>query len=115
MKKLILLLSLLALPVMGQLKTNLTLSWDYPPTSQSTTITFYVFSSADISVPMSNWNYVAWVACVPGISNYMIPVMAGAKPVWFTAGASNLTGYAPFPGAAECPPAPRSDVILRVR
>lgn len=115
MKKLILLLSLLSLPVYGQIRTNLNLVWDYPPQSQSTTITFYVFTSQDITVPTSNWTFYASTPCVVGVSNYMVPVTAGTASKWFTAGASNLTGFSPFPSAAECPPVPRSDVLLRVR
>lgn len=103
----------LALNCQGQLRSNLFLSWDYPPQSLSTSLTFYVFTTPDITAP--NWTFYAATSCVMGVSNYTVPITAGVSSKWFTGGASNLSGMSSFPSAVECPPLPRSDVLLRVR
>ncbi len=115
MKKLILLPFLMVLPAFGQVRTNLIGAFDYPPSSCSTTITFHWFFSTDLSVPVTNWLHLSQEPCQIGKTNYTVQLMVQPGAGWITAGASNLTGMALFPGAAEIPPLLRSDVLLRVK
>lgn len=115
MKKLILLLPLLSMTAFGQVKTNVTGIFNYPPSACSTTITFHWFFSSDLSIPATNWMHLSQENCQIGKTNYTVQLMVEPGAGWITAGASNLTGMVLFPGAAEIPPSLRSDVILWVR
>lgn len=115
MKTLILILSLLALPVFGQLRTNLTLYFDYPAQACSTNITFHYFSSSNLSIAVSNWNWEGSQPCDLNHTTYLWPVTVLPHSVWWTVCASNIEGTAFFPSAAEVPPLLRSDVFLLLK
>lgn len=115
MKETAALLLLSAACALGQLRTNVSASFDYPPSACSTTITFHWFYSDSLSVPQTNWPHLSHEQCQVGKTNYSVQLAVMPGSVWVTAVASNLTGVAPFPGAAEVPPQLRSDTILRVR
>lgn len=115
MKNLILFLSLLALPASGQgiLRSNVTLFWDYPPT---TNISFFIKGSPDATAPVSGW---AVKAAVMGTTNAATPttvtVDLAPQEYFFVCVASNFWGVSNPSNVASTPPPPRSDVSLGVR
>lgn len=113
-----LILSALPLIGLGQVpiaRTNVLVTFDYPPSALSTTIVFHYFSTTNLSVPVSNWTWRASEPCAVGKTNYGLWFTVEPHSQWFTAGASNVSGMALFPGAAELPSNPRSDSLLLVR
>lgn len=95
----------------GQLRDSITLEWEYPPEELTTNLTFYVYASTNLSTPLTNWPKVATVS---GTNlSVVIPMTAQAR--YFVMTSSNLWGEANFSAVASAPPAPRSDVKLKLR
>lgn len=115
MNKLILLACLLALNAQGQLRTNVTLVWDYP-VSETTNIWFFVRGTNAISSWSSNWPVIAVVA---GAENFSTPTTVtfplAPQKYFFVCQASNYWGLSDPSNVAAVPSPPRSDVLLRAR
>jgi hypothetical protein len=109
MKKLILLLSLLALPAFGQIRTNVTLTWDYfwPDV---TNMEFRVYQTTNASSPKP---WALYRAIPAGVTNADVAVMASQQYFYVTA--TNLLGESDPSNIALCPAPPRSDTTLRVK
>jgi hypothetical protein len=109
MKKLILLLSLLAMPAFGQTRTNVTLVWDYfwPDVTNTE---FRVYQTTNASSPKP-WQFHRTVPA--GVTNVNVAVMASQQYFYITA--TNLLGESDPSNIALCPSPPRSDTTLRVR
>jgi hypothetical protein len=109
MKKLILLMSLLALPAFGQIRTNVTLTWDYfwPDV---TNMEFRVYQTTNVSSPRP-WQFHRTVPA--GVTNADVAVMASQQYFYVTA--TNLLGESDPSNIALCPAPPRSDTTLRVK
>lgn len=112
MMRTLILFLLASLSAQAQPLSNLIARFNYPLGSCSTTITFHWFMSSDLSIPRTNWTHVGMEQCVVGKTNYDLPVIVTPSSKWIYAGASNITGMVPFPGAAEVPPQLRSDVTV---
>lgn len=64
-------------------KTNVTLVWDYPATELNTNLTFKLYSSTNITVPLTNWPVAT---NVPGtITNVTLPIQPGMTFYFVTA------------------------------
>lgn len=109
MKKLILLLSLLAMPVFGQVRTNVTLVWDYYWPDVTNTA-FRIYQATNASAPMP-WKLIGTTAT--GMTNVEMPVKTQMQ--WFYVTATNLLGESDPSNIALCPAPPRSDTTLRVK
>jgi len=95
----------------GQLRDSITIEWEYPPEELSTNLTFYVYSSTNVSTPLTNWPRLATVTG----TNLSVTVPMTAQARYFVMTSSNYWGQAAFSAVASTPPAPRSDVKLKLR
>lgn len=115
MKKLILLFWLIALPALGQLRTNVTLAWDYPE-SELTNVSFFIRGTNVLAPSAASWPVIA---VVEGTSNLPTPttvtIPLTPQSFFFVCQASNYWGLADPSNIAAVPSPPRSDVLLRVR
>jgi len=109
MKKLILLLSMLALPAFGQIRTNVTLFWDYRWPDVTNT-EFRVYHTTNASSPKP-WPF--YRAIPVGVTNADVAVMVNQQYFYVTA--TNLLGESDPSNIALCPAPPRSDSTLRVK
>jgi hypothetical protein len=106
----------------------ITLTWTYanspPPDS------FVLFSSANVTTPLSNWTAIAQIACpIVGtnintnlaytnyvaalVTNYSLSVAPGQ--MYFSMAASNIWGLSPFSNVIGLPPGPGNVLGLGVK
>ena len=110
MKKLILLLfstQLLAAPPSG----NVTLLWDYPLAERTPDISFKLYHSTNITIPLTNWVCITNVASTA--TNINVKVTPGVN--FFTLTASNFWGESDFSNVAATPAMPRSNINITIK
>lgn len=90
--------------------TPITLAWNYPTNELSTNLTFRLYHSTNITVPLTNWTVITNIAGTN--TSVSLPVLPGAH--FFALTASNFWGESDFSNVASTPPAPRSDVNLSI-
>jgi hypothetical protein len=88
---------------------RVTVEWDYP-SNDVPTMTFNVYHSTNISLPVANWPKLA---SVQGATRVPLTVTPG--PNYFVCTASNFWGESDFSNVASTPGTPRSDINLKVR
>ena len=99
------------------------IAWDYPTNDVKDDLTFYVFMSTNLAVPMSNWTAVATVVATNTSrtligTNFTFEAPLNLQPAqsFFVAIASNqFWGKSDFSSVASTPPVPRSDISLQIR
>ncbi len=116
--------AIVCLGVPGQLRTTVTIAWDYPINGLSTQMQFKVYASTNILTSVSTWPVVAsiwWTntsgTTVVGTNNHYIyqatfPTLPAQ--MYFAVTASNWWGESDFSAVAQTPVPPRSDVRLRI-
>jgi hypothetical protein len=108
MKKIILSLMLTGMAAFsaGPAPQNVTLTWSAPspyPASLLSGITYEVFQSTDLTVPMTNWTIVATLTNQPQTNlQAILPVTPGAY--FWALRPRNFWGPAPFSNVASTPP-----------
>lgn len=87
---------------------NIILAWDtYPAAELTPDLTFKLYTSTDISVPLANWTVIR---TVPGTNTQVtISVIPGRQFFYLTA--SNFWGESDPSGVLGLPPAPRQGVL----
>jgi hypothetical protein len=106
----------------------ITLAWTYtnspPPDS------FVLFSSTNLTTPLSNWTAIAQIACpivatnidanlmltnytLALVTNYSLTIAPGR--MYFTLCASNIWGLSPFSNVIGLPPVPGNPLGLGVK
>lgn len=109
MKKLFLFLPLMVISLRAQALVPVTLAWDYPP-AELTNITFKVYHSTSIALPLTNW-----VVLTNAISTNQVQVSIAPGVHFFSVTASNFWGESTFSNIASTPALPRSDANLKVQ
>lgn len=111
MKALIALLFLLlplgakaAVPTTPQL---VILAWDYPTNELRAELSFKLYTSTNLAVPMTNWLVLTNVAG----TNLAAAVRIEPGEHFFTLTASNFWGESDFSNVASVPPLPKSGAI----
>ena len=89
---------------------NVTLSWDYPAAELSTNLTFKVYGSSDITVPMTSWTVLTNM--VGTNTSVSLKITPGA--FFFVMTSSNRWGESPFSNVASTPPLPRASTNLNI-
>jgi hypothetical protein len=107
MKKLILLLLLVALPSLAALRTNVTLVFDYPVNELSTNLTFKFYSSTNAAAPLASWTLFAAVPATN--TTYTFPLQPQQR--FFFVTASNYWAESDPSSVASTPVPPRSGVL----
>ena len=114
----LLLLVCLLLTVAGSVNTNpqpITLAWDYPTNAVNYTLdtnnTFFLFQSADLTVPLTNWVSVTNVVG----TNRQVTIIVQPRQLFFYVAASNFWGLSPPSNVALTPPIPQQGDNLSVR
>lgn len=102
---------LFAVTVIGQLRTNVVLEFDYPATELSTNLTFKVYSTTNITQPVTNWPVLLTVVG----TNASITIPMTAQQRFFVITASNYWGEGNFSAVAQTPPPPRDLVQVRLK
>ncbi len=92
----------------GQMRTNATLRWTYPTNELSTNLLFKLYSTTNISSPVSTWPL--FVTVMGTNTQVTIPIVTEQR--FFTMTASNWHGESVFSNVASIPPPPRSDEQL---
>lgn len=102
---------LMAFTFGASLRQSITLYWTYPQSELSTNLTFNIYSSTDVGVPVPSWPLFTNVS---GLStNITVPLTPQARFFYVTA--SNLWGESPPSNVASTPNPPRSDSALGIR
>lgn len=106
--KILIAFALLALPLSAQLKSNLNFTVTYPVSA--TGVTFYVYGSTNVAVPVDQWPMLYTATT----TNFIRPCQLG--PTWFfSAKASNEIGLSDFSMVAPVQAGPRSDSSLSAK
>jgi hypothetical protein len=92
----------------GVMRTNLTLRWDYPANELSTNLTFKIYSTTNLSLPVTNWP--VFVTVVGTNLSHPVPVEDFKR--FFSMTASNLIGEGNFSMVVEKPAPPRDQIPL---
>lgn len=92
---------------------SVTLSWDYPTNELSTDIVFKVWTSTDVTVPVTNWTLITNV--VGTNTSVTFSVQPGVHFYALTASSVFWKLDSVFSNVAATPPEPRSDVNLTVK
>jgi hypothetical protein len=102
---LVLVLALLALGFSAQpLRNSVTFAWSYPTNELSTNLTFKLYASPDVTVPLTNW---AVLTNVVG-TNLQVTVPLAATNLFFFLTASNYWGEGNPSGVVSTPAPPRN-------
>lgn len=94
----------------GNIRTNAVLVWSYPTNELSTNLTFIIYSSTNLSTPLTNWPVLKVVAG----TNLQTSFPISQQQRWFVMTSSNWWGASDFSEVAATPPLPRSDVKLEL-
>lgn len=94
----------------GQMRTNGTLHWSYPTNELSTNLLFKIYSTTNISAPISTWPL--YLTVVGTNTQAVFPINAEQR--FFSVTASNWHGESPFSNVASTPPPPRHENDLRL-
>lgn len=94
----------------GVLRTNVPLTWTYPTNLLSTNLIFKVYSSTNVSVPVTNWPLTATV--IGTNTNVVLPINAQQR--FFVLTASNWWGESDFSNVAQTPPVPSDEGTLSI-
>jgi len=86
----------------GNLRTNITLSFDFPTNLLSTNVLFKFYSSTTITQPVNQWPLYASV--VGTNTSYTFPIDAVAGQRWFVMTASNWWGETSFSNVTNTQP-----------
>jgi hypothetical protein len=112
--KLLLCLVALLIPMKGlsadALTGDITLIWDYPAAEMETNLTFLVFHSTSITVPLTNWLVLTNV--VGTNLSVKLTVIPGKN--FFVMKATNFWAASDFSDVASTPALPRSDMKIKV-
>lgn len=87
-----------------------TLEWDYPEAERSTNLTFYVFTSTNVAVPLTNWTALTNVVG----TNLSVQLQIDPGQRYFVMTASNFWGQSDFSEVASTPSLPRRDMKLKL-
>lgn len=101
--------SILACAVLMAAPEDISLSWDYPE-SERTNVVFRVYSSTNVTIPLSQWKVMTNVTATNFVRLKVVP---GVN--YFTMTASNFWGESTFSEVVSTPALPRSDVNLKVQ
>ncbi len=88
---------------------NVRLEWDYPSNHLSTSLTFYIFGSTNMSIPMTNWPMLTNVV---GTNTSVRFTVAPIGEWYFVATASNFW-MSDFSNVVDAPPLP-TNAVLRI-
>ena len=94
----------------GTLRTSVTLAWNYPTNQLSTNLTFKIYSSTNLTLPVTNWPLVQTVAG----TNLSVTMPIDGQQRWYVMTSSNWWGESSFSNVAGTEPLPRSDVDLGI-
>lgn len=109
-KVLIGLLISVGLSTQAQTPESVTVEWTYPPSELQGT-TFYVSSSTNIAVPLTNWVVLASVANTNKVAIQMLPELR----YFAIRGSNSFWGLGNFSSVTNTPSPARSDALLSVR
>lgn len=109
---LIVAVALLALAFTGApLRNTITFTWGpYSPSELNTNLTFRIYSSFDVAVPLTNW---ALFTNASGVTNITVAMTPTNRYFFITA--SNLWGESSPSAVASTPAPPRSDSALQIQ
>lgn len=94
----------------GVLRTNVPLEWDYPTNELSTNLLFKIYSSTNLSSPVTNWSLYSTVVG----TNTRAIVPLDAQQRFFVLTASNYWGESSFSNVTNVPPPPRHTNSVRL-
>ena len=89
---------------------KVTLVWDYPVSEMTTNLTFKVYSSTNIIIPLTNW--VVLTNIVGTTNSVKVQITPGA--CFFYVTASNFWGESNPSNVASTPVLPRSPQNLKI-
>ena len=112
MKRLLLAVSLaLVAAAFADVRKSVTFHWEYPAEELTNVLAFKLYSSTDISVPLTNWTVLTNI--VGTVTNITIPIQPGKR--FFVMTASNWWGESEFSNVADVPAPPCADLNLKIK
>lgn len=91
--------------------TKVKLEWDYPPT-ELPGITFNIYHSTNLAVPLSNWTRITNVV---GVTNVILPLIPTGQHFYYATASNAIYGESDPSNIATTGPAPRSGASLNMR
>lgn len=91
--------------------TKIKLEWDYPP-NELPGITFNIYYSTNLAVPLSNWTRITNVV---GVTNVILPLIPTGQHYYYATASNAVYGESDPSNVATTGPAPRSGATLNMK